>query len=127
MYRVVTRAAAAWDRAKVKPGVRPLQPAVARSFGDLELKQPTAFLSSIPDVAVHALAPGAAVHVVLACDGVWDVLDNAGVAALAAGAAAHGLSLRDRAGAVVKAAYERGSTDNISAIVVRIECSSAPP
>ncbi len=69
----------------------------------------------------HRRAAGPAdAFVVLACDGVWDVLSNAEAAALVAGAPPEA-SLRDRAGAVVKAAYDKGSTDNISVVVIRLE------
>ena len=63
-------------------------------------------------------ADGSSAFVVLACDGVWDVLSNAEAAALVA---ADAPTLRDRAGAVVKAAFDKGSTDNISVVVIRIE------
>lgn len=60
---------------------------------------------------------------ILACDGVWDVLTDQEAAdvALAAGPAA---CERDRAGQVVRAAYHKGSTDNISVVVVSIKSKS---
>ncbi len=123
-FRITTPASLAWEKQKIKTGVRPMQPAVARSFGDLELKTPVPYMTCQPEVTVHALAPGAS-YVLLACDGVWDVLTNEAAAAFVLGEppadGEDGPSLRDRAGAVVKAAYDGGSTDNISAIVIRLD------
>jgi serine/threonine protein phosphatase PrpC len=72
-------------------------------------------------VLVSLGADNSDTFVVLACDGVWDVLSNAEAAALVVADAA---TLRDRAGAVVKSAYDKGSTDNISVVVIRIEPSA---
>jgi protein phosphatase 2C len=63
---------------------------------------------------------------VLASDGLWDVFGSSDAAALALSrlqsAAAEGLcgaaAARAAAGALVKAALERGSRDNITALVV---------
>ena len=107
-----------------------LQLAVARSFGDIELKQPVALLSADPDVHIRTIGPQDQA-VVIGCDGVFDVLSNEEVVQLLAAEGAP-LSLsqplfnadatpKQAAGRIVRRAYEQGSTDNISVIVVGLE------
>ena len=72
-----------------------------------------------PDVAAVELGPGD--MLVLASDGVADVLDAAGVAAAVAGAA----TAEDAAGALVAAALSAGTTDNVTTVVLRQVASSS--
>jgi len=86
--------------------------AVSRAFGDRALKP---YVSADPDVRDEMLQPEDAA-LVLASDGLWDVMTNAEAGALAAAgadpqAAAHTLTTE---------ALARGSADNVSAIVVRL-------
>ena len=143
----------------------PLQLAVSRAFGDLELKDPPIVVST-PEITVRPIE-STDQFVVLACDGVWDVLSDQEVIPcnLSPIVLPHGpdrnistppsphsyfglrsscftetpltLSylfkvvdlvkplvkgpLKAAAGAVVQQAYARGSTDNISVIVVALE------
>jgi serine/threonine protein phosphatase PrpC len=106
-----------------------LQLAVARSIGDIELKQPTALLSSEPDVHVR-LIDREDQAVVLGCDGVFDVLSNEDVVQLlssttdAAWMFSPDATPKQAAGRIVRQAYQKGSTDNISVIVVGIKHDS---
>jgi len=73
-----------------------------------------------PDIVAVDLAPGDAL--VLASDGVSDVLDDAAVAAAVAdptAAAAGGGDAEAAARRLVTAALAAGSTDNVTAVVVR--------
>ena len=72
-----------------------------------------------PDVAAVELGPGD--QLVLASDGVADVLDAAGVAAAVAGAG----SAEDAARALVDAALAAGTTDNVTTVVLRQVASSS--
>ena len=58
---------------------------------------------------------GDTTHVILACDGVWDVLNATGAADIVT--AGRGDDAAER---LARAAYEKGSTDNITAIVVEL-------
>lgn len=114
------------------------------SIGDYELKTPPALLTCEPEVTVRTLVPGD-VCLVLACDGVWDVLTDREVAALALApeeqvADAPAPSVESEAGAastagaacfpslaagrIVAEAHRRGSTDNITAVVVAVNWST---
>lgn len=100
----------------------PVLLAVARSIGDQELKRPLELISPRPDVSLRRLQPQDDRFLVLACDGVWDVLTDAEVAALVLAGSG---SDTERAGRVVAEAYKRGSTDNISVAVVSLQWSGA--
>lgn len=86
--------------------------AVSRALGDLELKP---YISHEPFVSAHTwLAGNASTHVVMACDGVWDVMSNSRAAQVVKSVKHPGLAavkLRDHA-------YMYGSTDNISVTVI---------
>lgn len=94
--------------------------AVSRSFGDLCLKDMCAGgVVCEPDVTAHKLARGADAALVLASDGLWDVLSNADAAALVLDTLAQpGASCRDAATRLVREAQRRGSEDDITALVV---------
>lgn len=87
----------------------------SRSLGDLESRTSTGeyLISPIPDVTVHVLKPGDGGLLILACDGVWDVVSNAEacrvVKSSTPGAACKNL---------VRHAFAKDSTDNISAMVI---------
>lgn len=97
--------------------------AVSRAFGDFEFKVPTNkskadYVSSDPYLAVEELTEDD-VALIVACDGVWDVLKYDDAAQLVyeqmtkfkktPGEAAHALITR---------ALEKASRDNVSAIVI---------
>ena len=95
--------------------------AVSRSFGDHSLKQ---FVVSTPYVQSMELGDKDD-FLVLACDGVWDVMSDQEVVDFVKVYAGHkdGLS-REKfdviARALVDEALRRGSTDNVTAIVVQL-------
>lgn len=57
---------------------------------------------------------------ILACDGVWDVIDNQKAANIVARALASGNICSEAAQKLVEAAYKSGSADNITAMVVNL-------
>lgn len=94
---------------------------MSRAFGDLELKEPGLVIST-PEIGTHTLQ-ATDQFAVLACDGVWDVMSDQEVVDACAPLVATG-ALKAAAGAVVKEAYARGSTDNISVAVVAFDIKS---
>jgi serine/threonine protein phosphatase PrpC len=91
--------------------------AIARAFGDASFKLPRPVVTHTPEIVAERLGASGRSIVVVACDGVWDVMDNAQAAKIAAAApTAEGASE-----ALVREAYGLGSTDNITAIVVFVE------
>lgn len=101
VWRVSTPEALAWHQAKIKPGAPPIQPAVARSFGDMSLKTPRLLLTSEPEITVRELQKEDTM-LLLGCDGIWDVLDDQVAVNTAAEAAEKGEDPRGIAGSVVK-------------------------
>ncbi|CDJ39483.1 protein phosphatase 2C, putative [Eimeria tenella] len=87
--------------------------AVSRSLGDKDLKS-EGLVSSTPELVLLLLQQQLR-FIVLACDGLWDVLTDQEVVD------AVGAQLNDPEAAasdLVKRAFERGSQDNLTAIVV---------
>jgi len=93
--------------------------AVARSLGD-KAYQP--FVSSIPELTSYSLKQNAdETHMlILACDGVWDVLSNEEVAIIVRNSYTKYGNAHRIASIIRDSAYMLGSTDNISAMVVEI-------
>lgn len=89
---------------------------VTRSLGDHHMKP---LLVCEPAVAAAAAVPAGSVLLV-ACDGVWDVLSAADVAALLAAPPSPAETAAECAKRVLKAAYDKGSADNLSVLVVRL-------
>jgi serine/threonine protein phosphatase PrpC len=92
---------------------------MTRSFGDRWFR-PVGVLAE-PEIGRHAVRAGD-VAVVAATDGLWDVLgldETARVVRAGATAAA-------AARALVEAALERGATDNVTAVVVRLAALDRP-
>lgn len=101
--------------------------AVARSLGDFDYKSDKGLqaskqkVSCEPDVyQVSRLKPGSLL--LLACDGVWDVMTSDGVADMVQEALkkSPGTSLGDIAKSVVCESYERGSCDNLTVLLARL-------
>mmetsp|Transcript_1309 Transcript_1309/g.2274 ORF Transcript_1309/g.2274 Transcript_1309/m.2274 type:complete len:311 (+) Transcript_1309:97-1029(+) len=100
---------------------------VSRSFGDFRLKDCDALspeqqkVSSLPDVYEIDCQGGDLV--VLACDGAFDVLESSEVSKLVCDAIAVKDASEDLshvAKAVVEEALKRGSTDNVTCVVVQL-------
>ena len=124
VYRVTPPEALAWEQAKVKQGPRPLQLAIARSFGDSSLKTPRPLLVCTPEIRRVTVKPDDKL-VLLGCDGVWDVLSNQLAVDTALKAVDAGEDARAVAGSVVNMAYQLGSTDNISVVAILFHRSAS--
>ncbi|KAF8822111.1 protein phosphatase 2C domain-containing protein [Cardiosporidium cionae] len=98
-------------------GSSALQPpvllAVSRAFGDRELKL-ARILSNIPEITVIHLTE-ADRFIVMACDGVWDVLSDQEVADLVY---ANLTDAEEAASVVVRSAFQRQSQDNLTAMTL---------
>ncbi|KAF1792530.1 Ribosomal protein S5 domain 2-type fold [Phytophthora cactorum] len=89
--------------------------AVSRAFGDRSLKTPTPLVSCEPEVKRMSVQNDD-LFLVLACDGVWDVLSEQDAVDIAL---PHFHDAKAAAGAIVKAAYKKGSVDNLTATVIQ--------
>eukprot|EP01002_Notosolenus_urceolatus_P007124 NODE_2898_length_1018_cov_12.080495_g2423_i0.p1 GENE.NODE_2898_length_1018_cov_12.080495_g2423_i0~~NODE_2898_length_1018_cov_12.080495_g2423_i0.p1 ORF type:complete len:315 (+),score=27.73 NODE_2898_length_1018_cov_12.080495_g2423_i0:93-947(+) len=126
--------------------------AVSRAFGDFEFKQdlmidgaPLA-VSNIPEITVMKLSDTCK-YLILACDGVWDVIasqESADVCAKLmkntasdgpktatrgkppAKASASGGPLDQAAAGIVQLALDKMSTDNVSAMVISLHADDLP-
>ncbi len=88
---------------------------VSRTIGDISMKS-TALIIADPEMFSLVLTPLDS-FLVLACDGVWDVMNNQQVVDCVK-KHVHMGDPEEAARQLAKEAYRRGSTDNISAIVV---------
>lgn len=117
IWRVCTSASAAG--LKLDKHADSLFLSTSRAFGDRKLKRHGELVSAIPEVTAHRLQ-WADLFFVLACDGVWDVLSDQQVVDLVAERLGpRGESPQSAAAAVVRAAYDGGSLDNVTATVVQ--------
>lgn len=99
--------------------------AISRSIGDLEMKA-TRLVVNTPEIAEVPLTD-ADEFIILACDGVWDVLSNDE-------AVKHVRAFRKRMGEhpmeaakhLATLAFSEGSTDNISVLVIFLGKHDAP-
>jgi len=97
--------------------------AVSRAFGDLLMKEPQRYgcqgatgelVSAMPEIHCYELQPQEDRFLVLACDGIWDVLGDDDAVAVciehrSAELAAH---------ALIRRSFETGSDDNLTALVI---------
>lgn len=91
----------------------------SRAIGDRKLKPHGVMLvSPVPEVTACTLQWDD-LFFVLACDGVWDVLSDQAVVDLVAEKLAFNESPKTAAAAVVRAAFNAGSLDNVTATVVQ--------
>lgn len=86
--------------------------ALSRAIGDKHLKQ---WVTCEPEVFSHIRTPGDQ-YLILASDGLWDVISNEEAVQIVNMNIHH--SCRIAADALVQSAYNKGSTDNITAMVV---------
>ena len=102
--------------------------AISRAIGDVDFKQ-TGFLFVLadPEVAVRELREEEDI-LVLACDGLYDVMTNEKVAEYVREAFKEGKSEQEVAESIVKHAIDKLFTrDNVTAIVVRMTDPAHPP
>uniref|UniRef100_A0AAV1T3S7 phosphomevalonate kinase n=1 Tax=Peronospora matthiolae TaxID=2874970 RepID=A0AAV1T3S7_9STRA len=89
--------------------------AVSRAFGDQSLKHPAPLVSCEPEVARFQVLTDD-LFLILACDGIWDVMSEQDAVDIAL---PHFHDAKAAADAIVKAAYKKGSLDNLTATVVQ--------
>jgi len=100
--------------------------AVSRSFGDCQYKKPTAkedFVSAIPAIRTVLLDETCA-YLIVACDGLWDVVDKAEASALVDKYLKTGTSIQQVARELVQHALAKQSADNITVIVCELKWKS---
>lgn len=90
---------------------------VARAFGDHWMKS---VVVSTPAIT-HTILTPLDDFLILACDGLWDFVDEHTVVRLAQHAFDRGLASHQVAELLVKEALEQHSTDNISVVVVQFD------
>eukprot|EP01097_Dermamoeba_algensis_P002063 TRINITY_DN1823_c0_g1_i1.p1 TRINITY_DN1823_c0_g1~~TRINITY_DN1823_c0_g1_i1.p1 ORF type:complete len:371 (+),score=82.40 TRINITY_DN1823_c0_g1_i1:89-1201(+) len=93
--------------------------AVSRSFGDAEFKKPKTgadFVSSEPFVQTLSLEPEKHSFLIIACDGLWDVLKYEEAVSLVVEKLTE--KPDDIAKALVDKALEKGTQDNVTVVVV---------
>ncbi|CAL8468404.1 g7944 [Coccomyxa elongata] len=105
--------------------------AVSRSFGDIEFKEPRLFVERIPDVGRVQLLPEDSL-IIMASDGLWDVLGDQQAVDIAQGAVKQVLQhpkVTPQAGdtlakaastALVFAALKKGTLDNVTVVVIML-------
>lgn len=107
--------------------------AMSRALGDFQYKDParaveTQMVTCVPDIAVHKRSSDDAV-MVLACDGVWDVMENSDSISFLldiVDATSEGITAEAMAESLVDVSLAAGSTDNISALIVRFNGQQVP-
>mmetsp|Transcript_66860 Transcript_66860/g.207061 ORF Transcript_66860/g.207061 Transcript_66860/m.207061 type:complete len:459 (+) Transcript_66860:124-1500(+) len=118
VWRVFTPGPAAFGGRHVLWGL-----AVSRAFGDLLMKEPQRYgcagatgelVTAVPEIHTYDLHPTEDRFLILACDGIWDVLGDDDAVAVciehrSADLAAH---------ALIRRAFEIGSDDNLTALVL---------
>ena len=94
---------------------------VSRGFGDIALKQPHDLVTATPDVVATGVGEDDC-FLIVACDGIWDVLSDqeACDCALVALTDCHA-SAEQAATAVVREAFKRGSQDNLTATCLLLQ------
>jgi len=88
--------------------------AVTRAIGDRRLKK---FVSAVPEIKQRQLQEGDD-YLILATDGVWDVLSSQQACNVILQC---GDNTREMARSLTEEAYKRGSTDNITSLVIDLK------
>lgn len=98
--------------------------AVSRALGDFEYKQVAGrgpceqLVSPEPEVTVQARDPSSDEFLVLACDGIWDVMSNEELCQFVHHQLCISHSLEELCSAVIDICLYRGSKDNMSIVLV---------
>lgn len=107
--------------------------AVSRALGDFKYKERKDLpaeqqkVTCNPDLTIHERSPSDDV-LILGCDGVWDVLTSEDCVELARSVFASGESnMQLVAEEIVDVAFNKGSKDNISAVVVQLPGAQIGP
>jgi protein phosphatase PTC2/3 len=101
--------------------------ALSRAMGDFSLKhtQTESYnpvggaVCAVPDVQVGHLSPTAGATAILACDGIWDVMKSKEAIGVVESTIA-GASKTNPAEFLVQTAFQKGSSDNLTALVVHL-------
>eukprot|EP00050_Salpingoeca_kvevrii_P006865 m.292236 g.292236 ORF g.292236 m.292236 type:complete len:464 (+) comp12593_c0_seq1:265-1656(+) len=107
--------------------------AVSRALGDFDYKQRTDLdpaqqkVSAEPDTTVIPRAPGQDDFLILACDGIWDVLTCQSAIKFVQGRLKRGEAPGIVCEKLIRRCLELGSRDNMSALVVLFDSDSKPP
>lgn len=98
--------------------------AVSRAFGDVLLKEPERYgcmgvlpgglITAMPEIRVFDLEPTQDRFLILACDGVWDVLQDEDAVAVCSSQA----GAQEAALALVRRSFAAASDDNLTALVL---------
>jgi serine/threonine protein phosphatase PrpC len=96
---------------------------VARSFGDFSFKERNVSqkdqpITAFPEIKIIARQPEADNFIITACDGLWDVYTNENAVQAVRNMLKLGLHADVAAERLVRSAYQKGSGDNISCIIV---------
>ena len=99
--------------------------AVARALGDHQFKDPNLpwgkqMVSAVPDVTFIDRRNAADDFLIIACDGIFDVMNNESAVSFVRAALGTGASLKEVATRLIRFALKRGSTDNLSVIIVDV-------
>ncbi|CAJ1331887.1 unnamed protein product [Effrenium voratum] len=104
--------------------------AVSRAFGDLLMKEPQRYgctgvtgplVSAMPEITLSELNVNEDRFLVLACDGIWDVMDDEEAISVCSEHKTADLASR----ALVRRAFELGSDDNLTAVVIAWQVEEA--
>lgn len=118
VWRVFTPSAANFGGRSVLWGL-----AVSRSFGDLLMKEPQRYgcasalgelVSAVPEIHTYDLHPTEDRFLILACDGIWDVITDEDAVAVCS----EHRSAENAAHALIRRAFEVGSDDNLTSMVI---------
>lgn len=96
---------------------------VARSFGDFSFKerdvsQKDQPVTAFPEIKIIARQPESDNFIITACDGLWDVYSNENAVHAVSNMLKLGLPADVAAERLVRTAFQKGSGDNISCIIV---------
>jgi len=95
--------------------------AVSRAFGDIDFKDTkvlgAGIISSEPEIKMWNITPKTE-FVILACDGLWDVLSNESAARFVRERLLKGVNPQTVCEKLVKHAYDIGTNDNVSVIIL---------
>lgn len=104
--------------------------AVSRAFGDLLMKEPHRYgcvgatgelVSAVPEIHTYDLHPSEDRFLILACDGIWDVMGDDDAVAVCI----EHQSAELAAQALIRRSFEIGSDDNLTALVVAWQLSDS--
>jgi protein phosphatase 1L len=97
--------------------------AVSRAFGNFGIHQ---YIRADPDLVSREITAEDS-FVVLASDGLWDVYRNAEVAEICSAMSNQGCKLQRIVDHLVQNAIMKGSMDNVTCVIVRLNGQSGPP